>query len=110
MYAFIPLDGKMYLLKLLSLSQSNVIILAGTRDQSMLMRSLGLWKQISALPSVLPFLLSTQHKANNAKKKNAVLSGARITGKGAVPFYGVISTEYGSRRLWAVRSGLGGFI
>lgn len=41
-HAFIPSDGEMYLLKLLSLSQSNVIILAGTLDQSMLMSRLGL--------------------------------------------------------------------
>lgn len=29
---------------------------------------------------------------------NAVLSGVRIAGKDAIPFYRVISIEYGSRR------------
>lgn len=55
----------MYLLKLVSLSQSNVIILAETLDQSMPMWRLGLWKQISALASVLPF--SSLHNIRQGK-------------------------------------------
>jgi len=64
-HAFIPSDGEMYLLKLLSLSQSNVIILAGTLDQSMLMWKLELWKQISTPPTVLPF--SSLHSIRKGK-------------------------------------------
>lgn len=63
--AFIPSDGEMCLFKLLSLSQSNELVLAGTPHQSIPERRLGLWKQISTLPSVLP--LSSPHRRKQDK-------------------------------------------
>lgn len=63
--AFIPLDGEMCLFKLLSLSQPNALVLAGTPHQSIPKRRLGLWKQISTLPSVLP--LSFPHRRKQDK-------------------------------------------